>query len=217
MRFRNFRGNLLSGMLVLLTAAATANADQAGCETQKFRVLRGDTEIGTNTINIIRNGTDTTVQIATHVSVGLAFITLYRFDQTESEQWTNGQLQMLTATTDDNGKLHRVSASNRQGEIVIESDGQVRRATPATLPITFWNPPSLQQNVAFNPEDGSVMPVSVVDRGEDSVVVCGRPVRAHHYFVKSDYAQDVWYDNEHRLVKMEMRVSDGSTIRYELT
>lgn len=215
MRFRNLRGNLLSSALVLLTLAS-AHADPVGCETQKFRVLRGDSEIGTNTISITRNGSDTTVQIATHVSVGLAFITLYKFDQTENEQWTNGQLQALTATTDDNGKLHKVSASNQQGQIVIEGDGQVRKAISGTLPISFWNPPSLEQNVAFNPEDGSVMPVSVVDRGEDSVVVCGRAVRAHHYFVKSAYAQDVWYDNENRLVKMEMRVLDGSTIRYEL-
>ena len=100
--------------------------------------------------------------------------------------------------------------------MIVEGDGQVRKAACATLPITLWNPPSLDRYVGLDPEDGSIVPVSVVDRGEDEVEVSGHAMRAHHYFIKSSYAQDVWYDDKDRLVKVQMRVTDGSTIRYEL-
>ena len=205
------------GAIVFLAAAATIPAHADTGETLTFAVTRNDSQIGTSTITLGRNGQQMTVQSITHVAVGMAFITLYRFDQTETEQWANGRLLALNTVTDDNGTLHRTVADCRGGKIVVESDGTVKEIAATVVPASPWDPQILEQAVALDPEYGSLVPVSVVDRGDDNVVISGRTLRAHHFVIKTTFAQDVWYDDNHSLVKVEMKGSDGSTIRYELS
>ena len=181
----------------------------------KFAVTRNGMEIGTNTINVAHSGSQTVVQIVTHVLVGVAFVTLYKFDQTESERWANGHLLAMNSITDDNGDIHRTTASNQGGELIVQGDGQTRKAAPTILPASLWNQALLTQNTALDPQDGTIVPVSVTDRGEDNLVVDGHAEHAHHYGLKTKFAQDVWYDDRHRLVRVELTGADGSTILYE--
>ncbi len=62
----------------------------ADTRTATFAVMRNDDRIGTNTIDVENNGLQTSVQTVTHVEVKVLFLTVYRFDQTETERWTNG-------------------------------------------------------------------------------------------------------------------------------
>jgi hypothetical protein len=212
----NVRNSVFGGLAVFMPFfAVVAHADPA-TETMKFAVTRDDAPIGTNTIDVIRKGAETSVQIVTHVAVGMAFFTLYKFDQTETELWTNGRLLAMKAITDDNGTLHHTDANSHDGKLVVEGDGQVQKLATTIVPASLWNPAMLSQNMALNPEDGKLVPVSVVDRGEDNLTVAGRLERVHHYVLKTIFSQDVWYDDGHHLVKMELKGADGSTIRYQL-
>jgi hypothetical protein len=208
---------LLAAGFLAVSATLAADAAQADprAEIMKFAVVRNGTEIGTNIINVAHSGSETAVQIVTHVTVGMAFLTLYRFDQIESERWANGHLLAMNSMTDDNGAIHRTSASNQGGELIVQGDGQTRKAAPTILPASLWNQALLTQNTALDPQDGTIVPVSVTDRGEDSLVVDGHAERAHHYCLKTKFAQDVWYDDSHRLVRVELTGADGSTILYQ--
>ncbi|HTW33938.1 MAG TPA: DUF6134 family protein [Rhizomicrobium sp.] len=210
------RNAFLGALAVFMALVATSAYADSGAETIKFAVTRDDTPIGTNTIDVIRKGAETSVQIVTHVAVGMAFFTLYKFDQTETEQWTNGHLLAMNAITDDNGTLHHTNASSRDGRLVVDGDGQVQNLASTIVPASLWNPAMLSQTVALNPEDGKVVPVSVVDCGEDNLTIAGRLERTHHYLLRTIFSQDVWYDDSNRLVKMELKGADGSTIRYQL-
>lgn len=212
----NVRHAVCGALAVFMPFFAVAAHAASATETMKFAVTRDDAPIGTNTIDVIRKGAETSVQIVTHVAVGMAFFTLYKFDQTETELWTNGRLLAMNAVTDDNGTLHHTNANCHDGKLVVEGDGPVQNLATTVLPASLWNSAMLSQNVALNPEDGKLVPVSVVDRGEDNLTVAGRPERVHHYLLKTIFAQDVWYDDGHRLVKMELKGADGSTIRYQL-
>jgi hypothetical protein len=212
MRVQKHVMGVLAGWAAL--CAATAQADMAP-ETMKFAVMRGDTQIGTNTIDIGRNGGETNVRIVTHIEVGMAFLTLYKYDQTETEQWANGHLLAMNSLTNDNGRLHRVIASNRQGKMVVEGDGRLHMADAAIFPISLWNPPFPDKSVGLNPQDGSIVPIAVTDKGVADIAVEGRSQRAHHFAIKSTFSQDVWYDGQGRLIRVEMHGSDGSTIHYE--
>jgi len=212
-RTRSLAMTALAASTVLFALAAHAEPDS---KTIKFAVMRNDSQIGTNTISVARNGQETTVQIVTHVEVRVAYVTLYRFDQTETEQWADGHLLAMNATTDDNGKVHRTNANSRDGKVIVEGDGQIRKLNADVIPASLWNPALLKQNIAFDPQDGSTVPVSVVDRGEDDLVIQGHAKHAHHYVLMTTFPQDLWYDEDHRLVKVELKGSDGSTIRYQL-
>jgi len=208
---------LVTAALLASTAlfSAPAHADPDS-KTMKFAVMRNDSQIGTNTITVVRNGQDTTVQIVTHVEVRIAYITVYRFDQTDTEQWADGRLLAMNATTDDNGTVHRTNANCRDGKVVVDGDGQVRTLTANIIPVSLWNPVLLVQNVALDPQDGAPVPVSVVDRGEENIVLQGHAQHAHHYVLMTTFPQELWYDENQRLVKVELKGSDGSTIRYLL-
>lgn len=203
-----------AGILVLSAAlfAAVAQADQG--RTTRFAVMRNGEQIGTNTIQLQRRGPETTVRIVTDVAVKIAFVTVYRFDQTETERWVDGRLLALHSATDDNGTVHQVTASRGDDRITVEADGRTTKVAGTTIPASLWNPALLDQRVALNPQDGSIMPIAVVDHGKEKLPVARGSLWAHHYSIISSFPQDVWYDDQRQLVKVEIKGSDGSTIRY---
>ncbi len=101
-------------------------------------------------------------------------------------------------------------------DIVVRGDGREWKIAPTMIPVSLWNEAVVEQSSALDPQNGSVVAVKVADRGEDDLVVQGRATRARHYVITTTFTQDVWYDNGHRLVKVELKGSDGSTIRYQL-
>ena len=211
------RGNFLKAGLLSAAALFSSSAAPAEpmAETLRFEVMREGQQIGTNTIELRRNGSETTVQMMTQVQVKIAFVTVYRFDQTETERWVGGKLMALSAVTNDNGTRHRVKATRTNDRLTIEADGKTTEVAGNTIPASLWNPLLLEKTVAFNPQDGTMMPIAVTDRGVDQLVVQGRAKRTRHYVINSTFPQDVWYDDARQLVKVELKVSDGSTIRYQ--
>ena len=211
------RGNFLKAGLLSAAALFSSSAAPAApmAETLRFAVMREGQQIGTNTIELRRNGSETTVQMMTQVQVKIAFVTVYRFEQTETERWVGGKLMALSAVTNDNGTRHRVKATRTNDRLTIEADGKTTEVAGNTIPASLWNPLLLEKTVAFNPQDGAMMPIAVTDRGEDQLVVQGRAKRTRHYVINSTFPQDVWYDDARQLVKVELKVSDGSTIRYQ--
>ena len=211
------RGNFLKAGLLSAAALFSSSAAPAEpmAETLRFEVMREGQQIGTNTIELRRNGSETTVQMMTQVQVKIAFVTVYRFEQTETERWVGGKLMALSAVTNDNGTRHRVKATRANDRLTIEADGKTTEVAGNTIPASLWNPLLLEKTVAFNPQDGTMMPIAVTDRGVDQLVVQGRAKRTRHYVINSTFPQDVWYDDARQLVKVELKVSDGSTIRYQ--
>ena len=182
-----------------------------------FAVMRNGSQIGTNRIKVGREGSETTIQTVTHVAVGFGTLTLYRYDQTETEQWADGRFVAMNATTDDNGSEHRASANARDGKIIIHGDNdKVSEAPPTAVPFNLWNADLVARELAFDTKDGSMQPLKVIDRGEERLVVQGQVRATHHYQIVTGYTQDVWYDENRQLVQVELKGSDGSTIRYQL-
>ena len=211
------RGNFLKAGLLSAAALFSSSAAPAEpmAETLRFAVMREGQQIGTNTIELRRNGSETTVQMMTQVQVKIAFVTVYRFEQTETERWVGGKLMALSAVTNDNGTRHRVKATRTNDRLTIEADGKTTEVAGNTIPASLWNPLLLEKTVAFNPQDGTMMPIAVTDRGVDQLVVQGRAKRTRHYVINSTFPQDVWYDDARQLLKVELKGSDGSTIRYQ--
>ncbi len=195
-------------------ASAAWGADEPGTAT--FAVLRNNDRIGINTVAVAREGSDTTVESRLHLAVKFAFLTVYRYDQVQTERWSNGHLLSLEATTDDNGTVHTTRASKTGDEFVVDDNGREKRIAASLFPLTLWTDAIASQSTVLNPETGKVEPLKVVDRGEDEFTVQGRPTRAHHYVLTTSFSQDVWYDESHRMVRLELKGRDGSTIRYQL-
>ena len=103
--------------------------------------------------------------------------------------------------TDDNGSIHRVSATRSGDKLAVNADGKISQVDPAMMPANLWNVSLVRMTAALDPKDGSVMPVSVVDHGKEQLVVQGRALTAHRYSIKTTIPQEVWYDENQRLLE----------------
>ncbi len=152
-----------------------------------FAIMRDGDRIGTCNFRLLRNGRETMVEVVTHVQVKLAFITVYRFDQTETERWVDGRLVALNAVTDDNGTPHKVATTSRGDVLSVEADGKVSEVDPSLMPVSLWNPALVQKTKALDPQDGRIVPLSVVDHGKEQLELPGRSETAHHYSIKTTF------------------------------
>ena len=205
-------GSVLALSVLVLPIAAMANP---AIETHSFAIVRNGEQIGTNTIRLRHDGADTSVEISTSIAVKIAFLTLYRFDQTESERWAGDRFVSMNSTTDDDGTMHRVSADANGGDLSVTADGKTRRIPGNLMPSSLWNPMIARQPAALSTVDGSLMRIAVADRGAEDLSIRGRRISAHHYSLNSIYSQDVWYDDRGDLVRAQLRGADGSTILYQ--
>jgi hypothetical protein len=193
---------------------AFAASAPASVETMRFLITRNGEQIGTYAIEINRSGPETSVAVVTDLTVKVMFFTAYRLQHTENERWVNGRLVSLNSRSDDNGTRHAVSAASKGTALEVTVDGKASLIDPNVMPENFWNPQLLARPVMLNTQDGQVTPVSVADGGEEELTINSQVVRAHHYTVSSRYVQDVWYDDQARLVQAKFKASDGSVIMY---
>lgn len=195
---------------------------QANAEVMKFAVNRNGDQIGTHTIELRRNGAETSVSLATRIEVKVAFITAYRFEHSCSERWVNGKFVALKATTDDNGTSHKVDVASKGSGLVVEADGKSTQLDTVVMPASLWNASLLRQSVALDTQKGSIMKMAVTDIGLETIVVQGHAATAHRYAVKSTtaqekpFSQDVWYDEKGNLVQVQVIGPDSSIISYQL-
>jgi Family of unknown function (DUF6134) len=185
-------------------------------DTRRFTITRDGQPIGTQAIEINRAGEETSVNIATDLTVKVMFITAYRFEQKENERWVNGQLVGLTSKTNSNGTRHSVQVTANETGLDIKADGKVSRVDQNILPGTFWNPELLQRPTLLDTQAGKVAPLTVRDNGTENLKIKAQVVKARHYTVNSLFSQDLWYDDQARLVQSKMVASDGSVIMYHL-
>ncbi len=188
--------------------------ESAAAETLRFAITRNGDQIGTHTIDVKRDAQQTTVSIATDLTVKVLFVTAYHFQYTASEDWINGRLVGLSSATDNNGTPHKVSIVMKENRLEMEADGKTSRLDPNVMPGSLWTPELLRRSTMLDPQDGQILPLTVLDDGMDDLPVNGRTLKAHHYTLKSRYSQDVWYDDQQHLVQARIIGSDGSVILY---
>jgi Family of unknown function (DUF6134) len=199
--------------LLLLCGSATG---EPMSETYKFTIVREGAQIGTSTMSIQKNGPETIVDTATHVEVKILGFTAYRFEFSSNERWVDGRLMALTAQTDDNKTKHSLSVGSSDKKLMAEVDGKKTPLDPNTLPWSPWNAKLVNQTQALDTIDGTLKRFSVVDHGMENLTVRGQATKAHHYTVPQ-LDHELWYDEHDRLVKLQFKGRDGSTISYHLT
>ncbi|HEY3908967.1 MAG TPA: DUF6134 family protein [Stellaceae bacterium] len=177
--------------------------------------MRNGVRIGTNTISIRCDGPSTRVGIFTSIAVKIGFLTLYRFDQTETEHWVGGRFVSMVSRTDDDGAVHHVSAEAERGALSVTADGKTKQMAGNLLPSSLWNVALARQTSALSTVDGKLMRIAVTDRGAQDLPAPGHQIAAHRYSLRGLFSQDVWYDSRGDLVRLQLRGSDGSTIVYQ--
>ena len=143
---------LVLGALVVAPAIAVSAAEtEPSAATRNFTVMRNGDQIGTSTVRISRDGAGTLAEVVTHIEVKIAYITVYRYDQSETESWVDGKLVAMSSRTDDNGTRHKVSVTRSGDTLSVDADGKVAEVDPAVIPVSLWNSSLMRQTTAISP------------------------------------------------------------------
>jgi len=202
--------------ILLATLPATLEAaDLAGYPPPgdvNYVVSRNGDPIGTQEMDFVRDGDR--FRVITRINIAVAFlgVTFYRFVTDSDELWIDGRFASFAAKTDDNGRLQNLTIRSAGATSQVVDNGSVSQVAGDLIPGTLWNPASLGATRLIDPVDGKLKSVRVVDRGPEPIMVRGALAAARHVSFTGEFAREVWYGADGRIVHIEYRGPDGSLV-----
>jgi hypothetical protein len=212
------RDLLVSAAALCVARTVLAQPAPPPSDRLAFRLVREGGEIGTHVLTFARmeNGFD--VHIAVDIAVGFGPLVFFRYTLRGLEQWRNGSVVHLDATTNDNGTPDQMRCDRDTRGLWVEGSQAPRYlAPPNALPATHWNMAELQAPW-INPQDGRLLHPLVRRVGPGPVTSAGgRTDTATKYAVSGDARLDIWYSVSRQWSGLSFTAKDGSEIRYDLT
>jgi hypothetical protein len=155
------------GLFILAQAPARAEPPAKLSKTHLvFDLVREGSKIGTDVIDIDRQGGATKVKCTTNISVKVLGIEAYRYEHTSIEIWKGTQLVAFNSQTNDNGTKHIVTAIPVSDKLTLEIDGERSDAPRELAPATLWNAEFDKRSELFDAATGKRMAIKVLDLGE---------------------------------------------------
>lgn len=209
------RGLLAAGMIASLAGTALpADAADPAAGTWRYTVFRDGSPIGDHAITFTPAGDQLQVDIKTDIAVKIAFVTAFRFEHSSREVWQGGRLQSLTATTNDDGSKHTVTAKAEGGVLQVTADGGTSSRPAETLIHDQWNTANLKAPALLSAFDGTDYKVSTSGPQAETVEIGSHSFKARKYSVSGDLVRSFWFDDQDRLLKVAFE-SRGSNVVYE--
>ncbi len=182
----------------------------------RFNVLRKGSPFGSHTVTF-ENGPDNTLVANTKVDLkaGLGPITVFRYDMTVSETWTDGELVSVSGQVNDDGKRESMEATRQNGRLEVEGTAFKGEAPADVLPGSNWNYKQIQTSDWLSTKNGEILNVDITPKGREAIQVGEQTINANRYHVVSDLTADIWYDDQGRWVKLAFEAR-GQEIEYVL-
>ncbi len=200
--------------LGLGTTAALANSAAGTADTLRFRVYLDRDPIGEHSFQVTPDRRE--VLSRASFDVNLLFFTAYRYRHESREQWRDGCLERIRASTDDNGKAYDVAGDRKSGALSVAVNGEPRRLPACVSTFAYWDRDFLKRPRLLNPQTGELVDVAVTRAGTEARVVKGRRVEAERYRLKADGLDiSLWYTPEGQWIALESDTGKGRTLRYE--
>ncbi len=207
-------------LLGLLTMPAAAENPPAAAKTHRiYDITREGSNIGTETVDVERQGDTITARIKTDISVKIMFMEAYRYEHSCNEVWKGGQLVSFKSRTNDNGTKHAVEVTAAGDKLSMAADGKHSDLPKTAAPVNFWGKEVIRHLDVFEPDTGKRLLLKVTDVGPESVTVDGVAHQAHHYRIADtlhgEYKRDLWFDGD-VLVRSKLLGSDKSEVVLDL-
>lgn len=186
-----------------------------------FRIAREGDAIGTHTIRFPPPDVDGTRRVLTEIDITVKVLgfTAYEYRQRAEEVWRGGLLRALrTRTTRSRDPDRAVEAERRDGTLHVErrKDGAVRNRYTVqgeVLTTSLWHPATLVQTRLLGLEDGKLRDIEARYLGTETITVPGGTARAEHHELRGDFARELWYDSNGRILRAAFNAErDGSRI-----
>jgi len=193
-------------------AAATVPADL------QLNVYRKGSQIGTHVIRFSQTGG--TLKVATQVDlrVKVAFVTVYRYQQTSNDDWESDRLVRTRIRTNDDGKDTLVQAETRDGQLAVQGPaGSYATQLGAMTDISFWNEAITRGPALVDSQTAELIKIQIEAGTRERIVVRGQSIDARRFSMVGTKGRsgNVWYDDAGSLVRAIV-ITRGETLGYEL-
>lgn len=178
-----------------------------------FDVLRNGRVVGSHRTAFRDIGDGLAVSSRMDLSVRLVGIPLYTFTYESTADWRDGRLRSLTAVTDDDGEVKRVTARDADGAFRVEGPNGVARAGAPLFPTNHWHAGVLTQDRVLNTITGRLARVTITPGPVETVGTGTGPRPARRFDYSGAIQVSAWYDAAGRWVKLRFQ-RGGSTIEY---
>ena len=197
---------LLCACMLLLTEFAQADTNRLSAEDQaklypettRYTIRRKGKRVGEHTVSFKQDANGLSVSVESNITVRVLKVPVYRFNYTANEYWQDGKLMSVQARTDRAGDVTRV-------KFIPDSASQSSN---------HWNPAVLDTDTVFNTITGNISNVSIDLIGSETLTSAAESIQTTQYRYSGDIQADVWYDENHRWVKLKFKGDDGSEITY---
>lgn len=212
---RRALGLLMIGLFAL-TVAVPGKAEQS--ERWDFNVYLNDKRIGTHLFEVTDTNGITQVQSQANFKYTILLIPAYRYEHTNTEQWSGNCLMRFDARTNANGDRIQVSGERAGDTFTVNTDDSPVELPECVMSFAYWNPDFLEQPRLLNPQTGEYVNVQVEEVGEDVLDIRGEPVAATRFRLTAyDVDLTLWYSSDDKWLRLESVAEGGRIIRYELT
>lgn len=208
--------SLLMIGLFALAYAAPGEAQQS--ERWDFTVYVNDKKIGRHLFEIVEDDGVTRVMSEAKFKYTVLLIPAYRYEHTNTEQWSGNCLVRFDARTNSNGDRIQVSGSQAGNAFKVRTGDAPVELPECVMSFAYWNPDFLEQPRLLNPQTGEYVDVDVEEIGEEVLEVRGEAVVATRFRLTA-YEVDLtlWYSDDDKWLALESVAQGGRIIRYELT
>jgi hypothetical protein len=206
----------LAGLAVLVLAGSTPAADN---EVRQYATSVDGKLAGSYTMTVGRRD-DGSITMQGRADILLKFfggLRVYRYDYVGTEVWKDGRLQQLDSQTNDDGKQYRVSVSRDGDHLDVSVNGQARPVRGDVWVTTYWRFPekAVTPMRLLDADTGRELTGTMQQVGPATVRVGDKSVNCTHYRLKHEFAVDLWYDGQGRLLRQEW-FEDGHRVVLEL-
>lgn len=183
----------------------------------QFKVFRKGEEIGTHRVTFTPTAAGFDVGIDIDLEVQVAFITVFRYQQTARDSWEDGNLVAANYKTDDDGKQTQLVVQKQSDRLKIDGAAGTAEAPLGTMTdLAFWNEGIVDAPNLVDSQTGQLGTMRTQDRAAERITVRGQEVDATRYTVSGSKNRrgNVWYVDR-QWVKASF-VTRGETLDYVL-
>ena len=210
-----------AALAATLALSALSFFSTASAETYKadwnFEVLLNNKPIGFHTFSLTGDSERQILTTEAQFDVKFLFINAFSYRHDNTEIWSDGCLDSINATTDNNGDLLSVRGQRNENAMEVTSQAGEQSLGECIQTFAYWNPDILGRSQLLNSQTGELEDVNVIVEGLDAVDVNGETVEAVRYRLNAKAgAITLWYSNDEsrRWLALEAPAKGGRTLRY---
>lgn len=184
-------------------------------EELKFKVFLDSKEIGSHSVTVERNGSDTRVGVEANFVVRVLSIPVFRYYHTAAERWSGSCLATVETHTKTNGKEISVKSDRKASGLMIYSAQGQKLAEGCVRSYAYWNPSLLQTDRLLNTQTGEYQPASTQFLGESDFNNGKAIIKAKHYQINvAGKTIDLWYSKDNQWIGLDTTVKGGRNLAY---